>query len=832
MPSGDHRNALRIGHWELIPDLNLLRREGLETRLEPRHVDLLVFLAGRAGEVVSADEILSGVWSGLVVGDHSVYQAIAKLRKALGDDASQATYIETVPKRGYRLIAEVSLPDRPGEPAPPGVEPPGAVRAPQPWRGMPLRWAALALLLAALGVAALWLSPEDAPSEAGDALPSLAVLPFTSLSEQTSDRFIAEGFAIELAGLLGETHDLRVLGPISAKLAAQTDLDLAEIGRRLDADLIVSGSLRRSAELLRISATVTDARTGYQRWSRIIERPDGDIFHIQREIAAEIAEALRATLDAAQPEPRLTASPSTRAAYDDFLLGQYHRRIRSPSSLRRALDLFRRALTLNPRLAGAKRDLASTYLLLSFYGDMPLREALAQAEPLLRECLIETPDDGELLAVIGLSHHLNGSHGLAEDYLRRAVSRVPNQAEAWMWLGLAERQQGRLRDAIVAFRHAHDLEPLMVTANANLANALTWSGQPVAGEALLKKLVRTLKDHPQPYRTLSSIALESGDLAGAHQWARTALALDPSDPVSRVGMALTLAYLGQDAQALALVADIRTTAEHGRLVQSYLDRMTLILPGLPPPDLGGLYEARLTDSPGVQEIEWRLANARIGLASAFSGNLSDARERLGKSLAGRVDPIERTDYDLFLCTSLVDVLRRLAEGKEAERWLARCRGDSEEAVRRGWDSLALAYVRARLVLLEGSREQALTALDAAVAKGLRNATLLRLDPVFEPLRDQQKFAAVLSRIDTAVQQQWRAVTAAHEGCDPTGAPCEAPRPERHRDTAGPREESFEGRGSPSPSDAMPAAEPQRPKEAERPASQGLPTQSGAPSPAE
>lgn len=124
--------GLRIGAWRLLPSLNLLRRGGEEVRLEPRHVDLLVYLARRPGEVVSAEQILDDVWRGQVVGDNSVYQAMARLRRALGDDAQNPTYIETVPKRGYRLIAAIhQMPSSDAEATP--QHGPNAVSPPRWW---------------------------------------------------------------------------------------------------------------------------------------------------------------------------------------------------------------------------------------------------------------------------------------------------------------------------------------------------------------------------------------------------------------------------------------------------------------------------------------------------------------------------------------------------------------------------------------------------------------------------------------------------------------------------------------------------------------------------
>lgn len=761
MTSSPSDQTLRIGDWELIPARGLLRREGEERRLEPRHADLLVFLAEHPGEVVSTEAILSRVWSGTVVGDHSLYQAIAKLRKALGDDSAQKRYIETLPKRGYRLLAEVVQPGADAD-NPSARQASAPTSPPRPWLGRRLdlqqRWPLAAALLAVVLALGLWWLLPRTPDEATQSThPRLVVLPFTSLSEKTSDHFIAEGFSIELAHLLGGTHELQVLGPVSARLAADSSLDLTEIGRRLDADVAVTGSLRRAGDLLRISATITDLSADSQRWSRVFERRDGDIFGLQTEVAQQIAAALQASLDG-RPLPQEQArTGDAKAAYGYFLLGQSHRRTRSGASLRLARDAFEQAMQLDPGLISAKRELAATLLLLSFYGDLGFREALEQSEPLLEQALRAAPEDPELLGTLGLSHYLKGSYGLAEEYLGRAVADDPSYSEGWMWLGLTERQQGRLRDALHAFRQARALEPLMVPTTVNLANALSWSGRPEDGRKLLEELVQSIRDEPQAYRVLSGIALESGDLVAAYQWAKAALSIDPEDSLSKGSMALTLAYLGQDQAVRELLPGGPDQAPTGRAVQLYLDRMSLMIDSLPSETLAKRDASRLTASPRVQEIEWRLANARLGLADAFSGNLEEARARLTKSLEGRVYPIERTDYDLFVCTSLVDTQSRLGAKDAARHWLKRCETDFATAQRLGWDSLALSYIQARLDSLDGDPAKALAHLRAAVDRGFRNGRMLAADPVLEPLRGSAPYQALQTRIQDCIHRDWEAI---------------------------------------------------------------------------
>lgn len=761
MRATGYPDEIRIGPWRLLPALNLLQGDGKEVRLEPRHVDLLVFLAERRGEVVGTDDILAGVWGGQIVGDHSIYQTIAKLRRALGDEAVNSTFIETVSKRGYRLIAEVAYPA--GEP-PRSSETPfddevRALRAPSRRFSRDRRvWAGAFVLVLALALGAARLLPSKPTASPFEGVRRVVVLPFASLSQVESDRLVAEGFSIELGNALGGSDGLQVLGPVTAKLISEPKLDPAEIGRRLRADVIASGSVRRSGDRLRISAALTDTATGYQIWSRIFERPDGDAFPIQTGIAEEIASALHRTLAAGNAPGADRTGARSSQAYERYLLGQYYRSIRTQTSLARAADFFRQTLEIDPDFADAKRDLATALLLLSFYGDLPLSQALRESEPLLADCLRNRSNDPELLGAIGLSHYLRGSYGLAEDYLSRAVAGGPSYVEGWMWLGLAQRQQGRLLDALRSFSQARSLEPLMAMAAINDANALSWTGDHKAAMNVLGDLIPTVGDHPLLFVVSSNIALETGDLVTAHKWARRGLAVDPDGAVARANMAMVLVYLDRNEAAEALLAGTGPKASSNRAAQIYLDRLALASPSLGENVGEQARESQYLDEPDVPELDWRLDNARKGIRSYFSGDYAAASERLAKSLDGRAYPIKRTDYDLFLCTSLADSYLRQGKGSESASWLARCDRDLTDANKHGWKTLALAYVQARAAMLHQDPAGALDRLAALARLGFGNRQLLEMDPVFAAIRGDARFRAIGAKIAASVERAWTEIS--------------------------------------------------------------------------
>jgi len=760
--SRNSSGEVRIGDWVLVAELNLLRCAGREVRLEPRHADLLAFMSAHSGEVVSTEDIIRNVWHGQVVTDHSVYQAVAKLRKALADSASKPRYIETVSKRGYRLIAEVSA-------VPAGSYPDGCAgqAAPVPSQqesdsslvgsGRKRRWmsAGLASVIVLLG--ALWLFGK--PLGLGPSYHTVAVLPFAALSASEIDRLIVEGFSIELANALGHSRRVRVIGPISAKLASTLGNSRSEIGHHLDADFVVDGSIRHANEKLSVSGVITEVESGHRVWSEVFDRSADDVLAIQREVAKAIADALWHTVegDNSPPQPlQPSMQPHETDVYDNYLLGRYYRSRRTQEDLQRALGYFGEALQLDPDFVPAMRGTAACHLLLSFYGDEPLSEALEHAQPFLEHALELAPDDAELQALIGLSHSLKGEPGLAEEFLMRAVSTHPNLVEGWMWLGLAREQQDRLRDALTPLERASYLEPLMVTTVVNHANALSKLGRGEEAIALLGELAstadETFENRAQLYRVLSGAHLIRGSLVDAYTWASRALAVAPQSTLSKANMAVTLVMLEQFEEAAELARASIEQAAPGRGVMEYLTRVNVVSPGILPRDLIEARLANLQYLPDVPEIEWRRASLDVGMLAYFDDELSKTVSHLRKALDGRTYPITRADDDIFVCLSLADAMQRTDLFSAAKDQLSRCEQDMQHAIDQAWDTNSLTISQVRLAILRGDQKTANQLLDTLFERGFRNRTLMLNDPILNRLEHSDAYQRLLAQVAKAIEE--------------------------------------------------------------------------------
>ena len=269
---------------------------------------LLVCLAERAGAVVSIDDLLEEVWPEVSVTPDSVYQAVASLRRVLGDDPKNPTYIATAPRLGYRMVATIKAsPDEPAQASAPLASASQTAPAtntgpsPAPARaGHRFTWAAAALSIALLA-GGLFASQIARRSSAGRPTQrSIAVLPFVDLTEKMKEEEFADGVTEELIDRLNKVPGFRVPSPTASFYFKNKRQSIAEIAKALDVAYVLDGSTRKSGDRLRVAARLTRADTGVVMWSESYDRPWGDVLTVQDDIAGEVTRALMTSM-AARP---------------------------------------------------------------------------------------------------------------------------------------------------------------------------------------------------------------------------------------------------------------------------------------------------------------------------------------------------------------------------------------------------------------------------------------------------------------------------------------------------------------------------------------------------
>jgi adenylate cyclase len=444
---------LRVGEWLLDPATNEISRGGERVHLEPKAVDLLLALARRANEVVSREELLAQVWAGVFVGDDVLTQGVIKLRKALGDTSGEPGYIQTIPKRGYRLIAAVSWLDRE----------PGTVSAGPRRR---VYWIAGASVLAAAAALAFWLRSGDSPL-AGfsadvvgaaqiDASPKLIVHPFKEIAGDPRQSLLARGFTSRLITDLGRFPDVRVIS-----LQAQTPTAAAQAqGEARPGSYIVTGDVQHSADKIRLYVHLVDAVSGQSLWSEQYDRPYSDLLALQDELTQQVLSKLRIKVSDAEMHRR--ARPYTRnlQAYEYFLRAQAALIVRRQSTNEAARSFYSKAIELDPAFARARAGLALTYAAdrrNNWTSDG--KAALAKASEFAQSALQLDPDSPEVLFAVAFVSMERGSLSDAIGNLRSALQRNPSYADAYALMAGIQTYDGRPAETIPLIRAAMRLAP-------------------------------------------------------------------------------------------------------------------------------------------------------------------------------------------------------------------------------------------------------------------------------------------------------------------------------------------------------------------------------------
>jgi len=394
MAPQESSSVVQIGEWTVHPALDSISR-GTETRkLEPRTMQLLLCLANSAGEVVGVDRLLTEVWAGVVVEPASVYQAVSQLRKILGDVDPKPSYIATVPRKGYRLIAPVrcstALPDTPQAPV-------MLRRTATPRRVWVVAGAFVALALAAAYLVGdkVWLSKritvkgETPAASVVVSDRSIAVLPFVDMSEKKDQEYFADGMAEELINHLSRITGLKVIARTSSFQFKGKNEEVRSMAGKLGVAHLLEGSIRKAGQELRVSTQLIRASDGVQLWSESYDRALADIFRVQDEISERVATALNATFAAIDPP---LGQESSVEAYNLVLEGNYYRARRTKDNVEKAIQIYKQAIDLAPNYALAWARLASAYLTLAEASATPSAEYNAKILAALDQSLRLDPN--------------------------------------------------------------------------------------------------------------------------------------------------------------------------------------------------------------------------------------------------------------------------------------------------------------------------------------------------------------------------------------------------------------------------------------------------------
>jgi transcriptional activator of cad operon len=763
MPSGDKEGALQIGEWIVNPSLDSISK-GTETqKLEPRTMRLLLCLADSAGEVVSVDRLLNEVWTGVVVGPASVYQAVSQLRKLLGDVDPNPTYIVNVPRKGYRLIAPIKRLDRPStitssvSVASAADAPPAAAsRVPARRRsGLALSLGGAAIIALMIVGMVIWKNSSTAKLMAGSAN-SIVVLPFIDMTTEKSDQSFCDGLTEELSNWLAQIPTLRVVARTSAFAFRGQGEDVRKIGRELGSNHILEGSMRRSGDHMRITVQLIDARNGYHLWSENFDRPLEDAIKIQEDISRSVAEKLqvRLTSDAErQLVDRRTADPH---AYQLYLLARYYQQQITPASTDRAIDLYKQVLAADPKFAPAYVQLAYVLLNQREFRDLPLTDVAAVVEPLIATALRLDDRFSSAYAVRGALRSDQSRMKEALQDLQTAIALNPSDFGATARIGRIQLMDGRPQEALRSYDKAAALDPLNYRVQLQRCTAFGDLAQ-YDNASIACERARVLQPGSAAAADrLHWLAESRGQIDEALRWNRQVIDAEPDDDFDLYWNEATLFLsigLSAAARESVEIGQARTKDDTG--ARAALVRVVYCMGGasalktylgtshLEEDDSAiVLHEAAyahlmLEDAPAVKGL--------IARALTASDRVPEFAETPWYARGERAAGIS---YRLDLAAAQIQLGDRTSAIRELESVLAMVNNMIDAGVER----YATYELRAKIYALQGKGDDAMRDLNKAVKLGWRRAWWAMNEPYLAALRGRSDFQALVGQVDRSNQQ--------------------------------------------------------------------------------
>jgi adenylate cyclase len=474
----------RIGEWLVEPNLNCIKRGNQKISVEPKVIEVLAYLADYPGEVLSKEQIIQAVWPDTYVSDEVLRYSISELRRAFKDNARNPRIIQTISRRGYRLIAQVAK-----------------------------------------------------KGSTAESIGSIAVLAFVDLSAAKDQEYFCDGISEEIIDNLTRLKGLRIASRTSSFAFRAKSEDVRSIGRKLGVKTVLEGSVRKAGNQLRISVQLINAEDGCHLWSERYDRELKDIFAIQDEIARSIVATLKITLSPKEGVGLKKAPTTDLEAYDYYLRGRQFFYQYTRKGMEFALKMFSQAIELDPKFAQAYAGIADCCSFLYMYGGSHDKHR-EQADVSSRKALDLDADSAEAHASRGVALSLKSNYAGAEKEFETAIRLDPDLFEAWYFYARTCFAQGKLEKALKLYEKSIEVNPHDYQAPLLCAQIYSDLGNPEKAETSRRRGIEAveakLKLNPDDARALYMGAnglAALGEYEKSLEWADQALRIDSDEPM-------------------------------------------------------------------------------------------------------------------------------------------------------------------------------------------------------------------------------------------------------------------------------------------------------------
>lgn len=565
---------LQFGSFRLYPTEHLLLRDDdTAVPLAPKTFEILLTLVRSEGRLITREELMKAVWPDSFVEETNLTVNISLLRKALGETTDVQTYIETVPRKGYRFKPEVKECDGEPEAAPTPVivaAIPATTRPPHPVSPSPAitprpRVATGRLALTMMGIlGACWglfllFVKKNHPPAVSASVRSMAILPFRALDSAADDEYLGLGLTDALITRLGNLHQV-VIRPVGAVRRYTAADDPIAAGKQLAVESVMEGSIQRLGDRTRVTARLLRVNDGEVLWSSTMDEKLTDMFAVEDAISQKVASAMTVSLTGDEQRRLTRAATGNGEAYQLYLKGRFFWNQRTVDGVKESLDYFEQAIDDDPNYALAYSGLADSYLLAGSYGytilppsqAMPKAKAAAEKALALDDALAEAHAS---LAYVQFTYDWNWAG--AEQEFRRSIALNPGYATAHHWYAHELAALGRFPEALAESKLALELSPSEAVSNEHMG----W-------EYLMQRDYKNTVPHClralaiDPNFVLAHRVLGLADIyLGNHEEAiaefQKGVELSKGDPVAQAYLARSYALSGKKDQALAILKELQ-----------------------------------------------------------------------------------------------------------------------------------------------------------------------------------------------------------------------------------------------------------------------------------
>ena len=565
------QHLYEFGPFRIDPTERLLLRSGEPIPLTAKAFDTLLLLVQRSGHLVEKSELISSVWANSFVEEGNLTVVICTLRKALGDDNSERKYIQTVAKRGYRFVGDVreiveSEPERPIEIL--TVERPSPVSHPefvplQVQRTSPTgtRIALYSLFVVAALLATFFYFRRPTVED-GEAIKSIAVLPFQALTANAVPDYLSVGMADAVITRLGNTGQIIVRPTSAIQKYVHPPADPVAVGKEQKVDAILEGNIELQSDWVSVRVQLVRVKDGTLLWADMFKERPEQMFLLEEEVAERIVQS--APFRISQPaKVRLARADTTNPkAYQLYLEGRYLLNKRTEQTVRQSIDSFNQAIVNDPQYALAYSGLADAYVLLGTYGEPPW-----ELYPSAKAAMVKALELDDTLADAHasramISFHYEWNWADAEQEFQRALALNPNEpmARAWyaMYLGAMGRRDEGLREAA----QAKELDPLSPVVGLISSRIHYWNHEYDSAIAGYAKIIELDPQFASAHTRLGMTYLAKRSLPEAVHEFEEAERLSGPNPYTEGLLGYAEALSGNAAKAHQVIQKLTDRSRH------------------------------------------------------------------------------------------------------------------------------------------------------------------------------------------------------------------------------------------------------------------------------